>query len=156
MVLKMNTIECIKKRRSIRKFINKEISIDQISKILEAGTFAPSSGNLQNWANQGVLLLNSTLTVVANQPNSHKDSGWSLFTDKAIESLSDYRRDIVFLLWGSYAHKKENLINKNNNHLILKTVHPSPLSAYNGFFGCKHFSKANDYLKKNSHNSIKW
>ena len=122
----------------------------------DTGKTIPSSGNLQGWAKQGVLLLNSTLTVEADKANSHKDSGWRIFTDKSIELLSNNRHNIVFLLWGSYAHKKEELINKNNNHLILKTVHPSPLSAYNGFFGCNHFSKANNYLKKNGYNIIKW
>ncbi|MAR29678.1 MAG: uracil-DNA glycosylase [Candidatus Marinimicrobia bacterium] len=116
----------------------------------------PISGNLQHWADQGVLLLNSTLTVVANNANSHKDSNWGVFTDRAIELLSNYKNNIVFLLWGNFAHKKEKLINKNNNHLILKTVHPSPLSAYNGFFGCKHFSKANDYLLKNGEDAVEW
>lgn len=116
----------------------------------------PISGNLEHWANQGVLLLNSTLTVAANKANSHKDSNWSLFTDKSIDLLSSYKKNIVFLLWGNYAHKKEELINKNNGHLVLKTVHPSPLSAYNGFFGCKHFSKTNRYLVKNGYSSIKW
>ena len=116
----------------------------------------PISGNLQHWADQGVLLLNSTLTVVANNANSHKDSNWSVFTDRAIELLSNHRSNIVFLLWGNFAHKKEKLINKNNNHLILKTVHPSPLSAYNGFFGCRHFSKANDYLLKNGKDTVEW
>ena len=116
----------------------------------------PISGNLQHWADQGVLLLNSTLTVVANNANSHKDSNWGVFTDRAIELLSDYKNNIVFLLWGNFAHKKEKLINKNNNHLILKTVHPSPLSAYNGFFGCRHFSKANNYLLKNGKDAVEW
>ena len=116
----------------------------------------PISGNLQHWADQGVLLLNSTLTVIANNANSHKDSNWGVFTDRAIELLSNYKNNIVFLLWGNFAHKKEKLINKNNNHLILKTVHPSPLSAYNGFFGCKHFSKANDYLLKNGEDAVEW
>ena len=116
----------------------------------------PASGNLENWSNQGVLLLNSTLTVVANKANSHKNSNWSIFTDRAIELLSNYKKNIVFLLWGKFAHKKEDLINKDNNHLILKTVHPSPLSAYNGFFGCKHFSKTNQYLIENGRKAIKW
>lgn len=114
------------------------------------------SGNLESWAKQGVLLLNSTLTVVANEANSHKNSGWQKFSDKCIELLSYNRENIVFLLWGSFAHKKTELINKNNNHLILKTVHPSPLSAYKGFFGCKHFSKTNNYLIKNGCKSIEW
>ena len=113
-------------------------------------------GSLESWAKQGVLLLNSTLTVVANKANSHKNSGWQKFSDKCIELLSDNRKGIVFLLWGSFAHKKTDLINKENNHLILKTVHPSPLSAYNGFLGCKHFSKTNDYLIKNGYKPIEW
>jgi len=116
----------------------------------------PQSGNLSNWSYQGVLLLNSTLTVVASKANSHKNLGWSQFTDRAIELLSNYKKNIVFLLWGNYAQNKEKLINKENNHLILKTVHPSPLSAYNGFFGCKHFSKTNNYLKLNNYKTIKW
>ncbi len=117
-------------------------SLMNIFKELKSDTkkYIPESGNLENWARQGVLLLNSTLTVISNKANSHKDSGWRVFSDKCIELLSNNRRDIVFLLWGNYAHKKEELINKDNNHLILKTVHPSPLSAYNGFFGCKHSS----------------
>ena len=127
--------------KELKTHINKEI---------------PSSGYLQHWAEQGVLLLNSTLTVVANKANSHKNSNWSIFTDRAIELLSHDRQNLVFMLWGNFAHKKEDLINKNNNHLILKTVHPSPLSAYNGFFGSKHFSKANDYLLKNGYSSIEW
>mgnify|MGYP001334272276 CR=1 FL=1 len=122
----------------------------------DIGKRIPESGNLQHWADQGVLLLNSTLTVIANKANSHKESDWSLFTDRAIQLLSQKRNDIVFLLWGAYAHKKEDLIDKNNNHLILKTVHPSPLSAYNGFFGCRHFSLTNRYLQKNGHNAIEW
>ena len=129
--------------------IFKELNSDMGKNISE-------SGNLEDWARQGVLLLNSTLTVVSNKANSHKDSGWGVFSDKCIELLSNNRRDIVFLLWGNYAHKKEELINKENNHLILKTVHPSPLSAYNGFFGCKHFSKTNNYLADNGYDAIKW
>ena len=116
----------------------------------------PLSGNLENWARQGVLLLNSTLTVVSNEANSHKNSEWIKFTDSAIKLLSERRKNIVFLLWGNFAHKKERLINKTNNHLILKTVHPSPLSAYNGFFGCQHFSKTNTYLKENGISGIEW
>ncbi len=133
-------------------------SLMNIFKELKSDTkkYIPESGNLENWARQGVLLLNSTLTVISNKANSHKDSGWRVFSDKCIELLSNNRRDIVFLLWGNYAHKKEELINKDNNHLILKTVHPSPLSAYNGFFGCKHFSKTNNYLADNGYNPIKW
>ena len=102
------------------------------------------------------MLLNSTLTVVANKANSHKKSGWTIFTDTAIKLLSNKTKHIVFLLWGNYAHQKEGLINKNNHHLILKTVHPSPLSAYNGFFGCKHFSKTNNHLEEQGYSAIKW
>jgi len=122
----------------------------------DIGGDIPKSGNLEYWAKQGILLLNSTLTVVANKANSHKNSEWTTFTDRAIKLLSDKHQSIVFLLWGNYAHKKEDIINANNNHLILKTVHPSPLSAYNGFFGCKHFSKTNIYLEKNGISGIKW
>ncbi len=113
------------------------------------------SGNLESWANQGVLLLNSVLTVESGKANSHKNIGWEKFTESVISLISKKKGILVFLLWGSYAHKKEDFI-ESNNHLILKSVHPSPLSAYNGFFGCKHFSKANNFLKKNNIKEIVW
>ena len=113
------------------------------------------SGNLEYWAKQGVLLLNSVLTVESGKANSHKNIGWEKFTENVISLISKKKEILVFLLWGNYAHKKEDFI-ESNNHLILKSVHPSPLSAYNGFFGSKHFSKANNFLKKNNIKEIVW
>jgi len=113
------------------------------------------SGNLESWAKQGVLLLNSVLTVESGKANSHKNIGWEKFTESVISLISKKKEILVFLLWGNYAHKKEDFI-ESNNHLILKSVHPSPLSAYNGFFGSKHFSKANNFLKKNNIKEIVW
>lgn len=115
----------------------------------------PASGNLEHWANQGVLLLNATLTVRAHQAGSHQKKGWETFTDRVIQLLSESGEHIVFLLWGAYAQKKEVLIDQNK-HLILKSVHPSPLSAYRGFFGNQHFSKTNQYLAKNGKEPIHW
>ena len=115
----------------------------------------PSHGLLENWASQGILLLNSVLTVESGKANSHKNIGWEKFTESVISLISKKKENLVFLLWGNYAHKKENFI-KSNNHLILKSVHPSPLSAYNGFFGSKHFSKTNNFLKKNNIKEIVW
>jgi len=115
----------------------------------------PQDGLLENWAKQGVLLLNSVLTVESGKANSHKNIGWEKFTESVIEKISIKKDKLVFLLWGAYAHKKEIFID-SNKHLILKSVHPSPLSAYNGFFGCKHFSKTNKYLKRNSIGAINW
>lgn len=114
----------------------------------------PKNGNLEKWSDQGVLLLNSSLTVELNKPNSHKDIGWEIFTDQIIKKISDITGK-VFILWGSYAQKKEAIINSKKN-LILKSPHPSPLSAYKGFFGCKHFSKANAYLKQQKISAIDW
>lgn len=113
------------------------------------------SGNLERWARQGVFLLNATLTVRANTAGSHQGKGWERFTDEAIRKLSEERENIVFLLWGSYAQQKAALID-SSKHLVLKTVHPSPFSAYRGFFGCKHFSQANDYLRQNGLKEINW
>ena len=112
-------------------------------------------GFLKSWAEQGVLLLNSVLTVRQNQPGSHKEFGWQTFTDNAISKLNDLERPVVFMLWGSFAKSKKKLVT-NSKHLILETVHPSPLSAYNGFFGCKHFSKANQFLINNNITPIDW
>ena len=112
------------------------------------------NGNLEKWSYQGVLLLNSSLTVELNKPNSHKDIGWEIFTDQIIRKISNITGR-VFILWGSYAQKKEALINAEKN-LVLKSPHPSPLSAYKGFFGCKHFSKANSYLKQQKIPTIDW
>lgn len=115
----------------------------------------PRHGNLERWAEQGVLLLNATLTVRANQAGSHQKKGWETFTDRVIEILSVEREHLVFLLWGNYAIQKSALIDPNK-HLILKSVHPSPLSASRGFFGCRHFSKTNSYLQQNSIEPINW
>ena len=113
------------------------------------------NGNLEDWANQGVFLLNSVLTVEANKPASHKNQGWEKFTDFAIQKLSDKRENLVFMLWGNFAKNKEKLID-TNKHLILKAAHPSPFSAHNGFFGCNHFKIANQYLKEKGFKEIEW
>lgn len=118
------------------------------------GFVIPTEGNLSTWAKQGVLLLNTTLTVRHGEPASHQQKGWEIFTDKIITELSENRQNLVFMLWGKHAQEKAKLIGEN--HLILQAAHPSPFSAYNGFFGCKHFSKANNYLEKNGSKSIDW
>lgn len=121
----------------------------------DIGFNIPPHGHLMHWANQGVLLLNSVLTVRANQPATHKNRGWEQFTDAAIKHASLYKEHLVFLLWGKYAQDKENLID-GSKHLILKAPHPSPFSAASGFFGCKHFSKTNAYLKEQGLGQIDW
>ncbi|MAO70905.1 MAG: uracil-DNA glycosylase [Flavobacteriales bacterium] len=113
------------------------------------------NGDLTLWANQGVLLLNVTLTVRANNAGSHQNKGWEKFTDKVISTISDKKKGVIFLLWGKFAQNKEKLIDTYKHH-ILKSSHPSPLSAYRGFFGCKHFSKANRILQKQGKSEIKW
>ncbi|MBC7745197.1 MAG: uracil-DNA glycosylase [Flavobacterium sp.] len=133
-------------------------SLQNIFKELQtdiAGFQIPDHGNLTSWADQGVLLLNSTLTVESSKPGSHQKKGWEIFTDKIIFELSTQRSGLVFLLWGRYAQSKEELID-NNKNCILKAAHPSPFSAHTGFFGCKHFSKANEYLKRNGQEEINW
>ncbi|PIK35447.1 putative uracil-DNA glycosylase [Apostichopus japonicus] len=115
----------------------------------------PGHGNLTGWAKQGVLLLNAVLTVRAHTPNSHKDKGWEKFTDAVINWLNKNQEKIVFMLWGSYAQKKGAIIN-TKRHCVLKSTHPSPLSAYRGFLGCGHFSKANEYLQKSGKKPIDW
>ena len=112
-------------------------------------------GNLKKWADQGVLLLNSSLTVIRSQPNSHSNIGWQILTDKIISILNQKETPIVFILWGAFAIKKQNLIS-NKIHCILKAPHPSPLSAFRGFFGCKHFSKTNIFLQKAKKSLINW
>ncbi len=121
----------------------------------DLGKPIPQSGNLTRWAEQGVLLLNATLTVRAHQAGSHQRRGWEEFTDAVIRKLAEEKSNLVFILWGSYAQKKGAFIDRNK-HLVLKSVHPSPLSAYNGFFGNHHFSLANDYLVKNGKTAIDW
>ena len=121
----------------------------------DTGTAPPVSGDLTRWAQQGVLLLNATLTVRAHSPGSHQGKGWEQFTDAVIKTISENCENIVFLLWGRYAQNKEALINPSK-HLILKAAHPSPFSAHKGFFGCKHFSQTNEWLKKCGINKIEW
>lgn len=111
----------------------------------DTGIAIPQSGNLVRWAKNGVLLLNSVLTVRAGQAGSHANRGWEIFTDRVISMLGERKEPIVFMLWGSYARRKADLIT-SRSHLILEAAHPSPLSAYNGFFGCRHFSRANQFL----------
>lgn len=115
----------------------------------------PQNGSLEHWAEQGVLLLNTILTVVEGTPGSHAGKGWEQFTDKVIEVLNKERTEIVYLLWGSKAQEKRSLLNAQKN-LILEAPHPSPLSAYRGFFGCKHFSKTNAYLESVGKTPIRW
>jgi uracil-DNA glycosylase len=115
----------------------------------------PTNGDLSRWAAQGVLLLNTSLTVEAHRPASHSDKGWEEVTDEAIIRLSQDRENIVFILWGSHAQRKAPLIDVSK-HLVLRAPHPSPLSAYRGFFGCKHFSQANAYLLAHNQTPIIW
>jgi uracil-DNA glycosylase len=121
----------------------------------DLGIPKPQSGYLQSWADQGVLLLNAVLTVRAGSANSHKGQGWEAFTDKVIELLNQREQPMVFLLWGAQAKAKKSLIT-NAAHLILEAPHPSPLSAYNGFFGCRHFSKANEFLGAKGQTRVDW
>lgn len=118
--------------------------------------FMPTSGNLENWAKQGILLLNAALTVRKDTPNSHKHLKWNLFTDAVIQEISDKKEGVVFLLWGAFAHKKGSKINRSK-HLVLESGHPSPMSANQGkWFGNKHFSKTNEYLESEGKTEISW
>lgn len=128
--------------------IYKELSDD-------LGCYIPNHGYLEKWAKQGVLLLNTVLTVRAHQANSHANMGWEIFTDKVIEELDKSNQPLVFLLWGKPAQRKMSLLH-NPKHLILCAPHPSPLSSYRGFFGCKHFSRANNYLEEHQLTPIDW
>lgn len=128
--------------------IFKEVSSD-------TGAPIPTSGNLDRWAEQGVLLLNSVLTVRAHQAASHAGRGWEQFTDAVVRAIAERKSGVVYMLWGSYAQRKGAIANPTNN-LILKSVHPSPLSSYRGFFGCRHFSQANQYLKSIGKSEIIW
>jgi len=121
----------------------------------DLGIAKPTSGNLIRWAQQGVLLLNATLTVQAHAAGSHQGRGWETFTDAAIHKLASEKEGLVFMLWGSYAQKKGDFID-TNKHLVLKSVHPSPLSAYRGFIGNNHFSLANKYMKEKGLEEIQW
>jgi uracil-DNA glycosylase len=139
--------------------IYKEIASDLGDRVKsgewEGQTFPKRNGDLARWAEQGVLLLNATLTVRANLAGSHQGKGWELFTDAAIKALSENRENLVFMLWGNYAKAKGAHIDRSK-HLVLEAAHPSPFSAYSGFFGCKHFSKANEYLINHGETPIDW
>jgi len=142
---------------SVPKGIKPPPSLVNIFKELKSdlGITPPSHGCLEKWAQNGVLLLNATLTVRASQPRSHFNKGWERFTDSVIKKISELRTNLVFFLWGNDAKMKESLIDQSK-HLILKAAHPSPYSAPNGFFGCRHFSIANKYLKDNNIEPIDW
>lgn len=132
-------------------------SLQNIFKEIQSdlGQSPPSSGDLDHWAKQGVLLLNATLSVRAGQAGSHQNRGWERFTDAAVKAISQSKKDLVFLLWGSYAQKKGEVIDRTR-HLVLEAPHPSPLSAHRGFFGCHHFSITNAYLQMVGKKAIKW
>lgn len=142
---------------SVNEGVPNPPSLQNIFKEIQSdlGTPIPPNGDLTRWANQGVLLLNATLTVQAHQAGSHQRRGWETFTDAAIRILAEEREHIVFILWGAYAQKKGAFIDRNK-HLVLTSAHPSPLSAYNGFFGNKHFSRTNEYLKMHGETGIDW
>ena len=142
---------------SVPEGIPQPPSLQNIFKEIQNDTGAPVplTGNLTRWAEQGVLLLNATLTVRAHQAGSHQRRGWEEFTDAAIKVLSDQREHLVFILWGAYAQKKGAVIDRSK-HLVLSSAHPSPLSAYHGFFGNRHFSLANAYLEQNGQTPINW
>jgi uracil-DNA glycosylase len=145
---------CFSVEPNIRPFPK---SLNNIFKEIQndLGKSIPSDGNLERWAKQGVLLLNTVLTVEEGKPDSHKGIGWEKFTDSVISKINSEKEGVVFMLWGSKAIAKEEMIDKSK-HLILKSVHPSPLSAHRGFFGCKHFSKTNEFLRMIEKPEIDW
>jgi len=142
---------------SVNEGVEVPPSLQNIYKELnrDLGKPMPTSGNLQHWAEQGVLLLNATLTVQAHKAGSHQNKGWEELTDAAIMALNQHRQGIVYMLWGSYAQRKGQWIDRRKN-LVLTAPHPSPLSAYRGFIGCGHFSAANEYLVKHNQTPIQW
>lgn len=143
---------------AVQKGITVPPSLKNIYKELQTdipGFTIPNHGDLSKWADQGVLLLNATLTVQAGKPGSHQKKGWEIFTDTVIRKISEEKEGVVFLLWGKFAQAKSELID-DQKHYILKAAHPSPYSADNGFFGCKHFSKTNDLLKSQGKEPIDW
>ena len=145
---------CFSVEPSVRPFPK---SLNNIFKEIkdDLGKPLPSNGNLERWAKQGVLLLNTILTVEEGKPDSHKNIGWEKFTDAVIRKINSEKEGIVIMLWGSKAISKEEMIDKSK-HFILKSVHPSPLSAHRGFFGCKHFSKSNEFLRMMEKPEIDW
>lgn len=142
---------------SVSNGITKPPSLLNIFKEIkeDIGTEIPQSGNLERWANQGILLLNATLTVRANQAGSHQNKGWEIFTDAVIKIISDKKEGLVFMLWGAYAQRKGAVID-HNKHYVLQSAHPSPFAAHKGFFGNKHFSKTNNFLSKSGKQIIQW
>ncbi len=142
---------------SVKKGIEPPPSLKNMYKELNAdiGFNPPKHGELVKWANQGVLMLNSVLTVRSGEANSHKGMGWEIFTDRVIQLLNEREKPVVFILWGGNARRKKELIT-NPHHSVLEAAHPSPLSAYNGFFGCRHFSKTNEILKSMGTSPIDW
>ena len=143
---------------SVQKGVRLPPSLVNIYKELEDefGTkFLDRDGDLSHWADQGILLLNATLTVAAGNAGSHQGRGWEMFTDAVVSKLAEQRENLVFMLWGSYARRKGAVINRKR-HLVLECAHPSPLSVYRGFFGCGHFKKANEYLASNGLSVIDW
>ncbi len=142
---------------SVEEGVSLPRSLKNIFREIESdiGVSPPKSGNLMRWAEQGVFLLNASLTVRSHEPNSHRNKGWENLTSQAIKTLSERETPMVFLLWGRNAQEKEKLID-GSRHLILKSAHPSPMSADRGFFGCRHFSQANDFLLKNQIPMIEW
>ena len=142
---------------SVQKGVPPPPSLVNIFKELkeDIGIATPGSGDLTHWAQQGVFLLNASLTVRAGEPMSHAKIGWAVFTDTVIKTISDQKQHVVFMLWGKFAQEKRNLIDESK-HLVLRAAHPSPLSASAGFFGCKHFSKANDWLRSKGIDPVDW
>ncbi|WGL58973.1 uracil-DNA glycosylase [Pigmentibacter sp. JX0631] len=141
---------------AVEKGVTLPPSLNNIFKEIQSDTGKrPTESDLENWANQGVLLLNTVLTVRANQAFSHREKGWEVFTDRVISLLNEKNSPIIFVLWGSAAQAKEKMIT-NKIHKILKSAHPSPLSAHRGFFGCKHFSTVNEILRSLGQNEINW
>jgi uracil-DNA glycosylase len=142
---------------SVQEGVERPPSLQNILKevVADVGSTRIANGNLTPWASQGVLLLNTVLTVQEGSPGSHAGKGWEQFTDAAIRAVSEGRDHVVFLLWGAYAQKKRYLIDAKK-HLLLEAPHPSPLSAHRGFFGCRHFSKTNEYLSAQGAPSIEW
>ncbi len=142
---------------SVRPYVPKPPSLLNIFKEIQhdLAITPPDHGCLQTWAEQGVLLLNTVLTVVQGQAGAHQGQGWEAFTDQVIDLVNRERDGVVFILWGSHAHKKGKNIDRNR-HLVLESPHPSPLSAYRGFFGCQHFSKANDWLEQKGKQGVDW